>query len=201
MFPGVVVAMIGRSSDMWSLFGFTGSTSCGIRFGENDSPVPRIGKGPRSPAGGTGGTPVVCGPRCGERLALSHSKEDAHERRPTFQCCVAACSGVGGSSCKALFGIWGGPAGGRLGCLPSRWSSTCRRGRAAAPISWPDSSHPLFQKNKITTVPWIVVNRSGGAGAEAFLYVKGKAGEENMVMITLDNLFTTPLATGVPFRL
>jgi len=58
---------------------------------------------------------------------------------------------------------------------------------------------PLFQKNKITTVPWIVVNRSGGAGAEGFLYVKGKAGDENTVIITLDNLFTTPLATGVPF--
>jgi tripartite-type tricarboxylate transporter receptor subunit TctC len=58
---------------------------------------------------------------------------------------------------------------------------------------------PLFQKNKITDQPWIVVNRSGGAGAEGFLWVKGKAGDENTVIITLDNLFTTPLATGVPF--
>jgi tripartite-type tricarboxylate transporter receptor subunit TctC len=59
---------------------------------------------------------------------------------------------------------------------------------------------PLFQKNKITDQPWIVVNRSGGAGAEGFLHVKGKAGDENTVIITLDNLFTTPLATGVPFN-
>jgi putative tricarboxylic transport membrane protein len=59
---------------------------------------------------------------------------------------------------------------------------------------------PLFQKNKITDVPWIVVNRAGGAGAEGFLYVKGKAGDDNTVIITLDNLFTTPLATGVPFN-
>lgn len=59
---------------------------------------------------------------------------------------------------------------------------------------------PLFQKNKITEQPFIVVNRSGGAGAEGFLHVKGKAGDENMVIITLDNLFTTPLATGVPFN-
>ena len=58
---------------------------------------------------------------------------------------------------------------------------------------------PLFQKNKITSQPWIVVNRSGGAGAEGFLYMKGKAGEPNAVIITLSNLFTTPLATGVPF--
>ncbi len=59
---------------------------------------------------------------------------------------------------------------------------------------------PLFQKNKITEVPWIVVNRSGGAGAEGFLHVKGKVGDENTIIITLDNLFTTPLATGVPFN-
>jgi len=59
---------------------------------------------------------------------------------------------------------------------------------------------PLFQKNKITSQPWMVVNRSGGAGAEGFLYVKGKTGDTNMVVITLSNLFTTPLATGVPFN-
>ncbi len=59
---------------------------------------------------------------------------------------------------------------------------------------------PLFQKNKITSQPWIVVNRSGGAGAEGFLHVKEKKGDANMVIITLSNLFTTPLATGVPFN-
>ena len=59
---------------------------------------------------------------------------------------------------------------------------------------------PLFQKNKIVDQPFIVVNRSGGAGAEGFLYVKGKAGDENVIIVTLDNLFTTPLATGVPFN-
>jgi tripartite-type tricarboxylate transporter receptor subunit TctC len=59
---------------------------------------------------------------------------------------------------------------------------------------------PLFQKSNITSQPFIVVNRSGGAGAEGFLHVKGKAGDENTIIITLDNLFTTPLATGVPFN-
>lgn len=59
---------------------------------------------------------------------------------------------------------------------------------------------PLFQKNKIVDQPFIVVNRSGGAGAEGFLHVKGKPGDDNMIIITLDNLFTTPLATGVPFN-
>ncbi len=59
---------------------------------------------------------------------------------------------------------------------------------------------PLLQKAKITDQPFIPVNRSGGAGAEGFLHVKGKAGDENTIIITLDNLFTTPLATGVPFN-
>ena len=59
---------------------------------------------------------------------------------------------------------------------------------------------PLFQKNKIVDQPFIVTNRSGGAGAEGFLHVKGKAWDENTIIITLDNLFTTPLATGVPFN-
>jgi tripartite-type tricarboxylate transporter receptor subunit TctC len=59
---------------------------------------------------------------------------------------------------------------------------------------------PLFQKAKISDQPFIVVNRSGGAGAEGFLHVKGKVGDENTIIITLDNLFTTPLATGVPFN-
>ncbi len=58
---------------------------------------------------------------------------------------------------------------------------------------------PLFQKNKISEQPFVVVNRSGGAGAEAFLWVKGKKGDAHTVIITLDNLFTTPVATGIPF--
>jgi putative tricarboxylic transport membrane protein len=59
---------------------------------------------------------------------------------------------------------------------------------------------PLFQKNGITKVPWIPINRSGGAGAECFLYLKAQKGDTNDIAITLDNLFTTPLATGVPFN-
>ncbi len=59
---------------------------------------------------------------------------------------------------------------------------------------------PLFQKHGLTDQPFIVVNRSGGAGAECFLYLKGKSGDPHAVMITLSNLFTTPLATGIPFN-
>ncbi len=59
---------------------------------------------------------------------------------------------------------------------------------------------PLISKYNLSPKPFIVVNKSGGAGAEGFMYVKGKKGDPNMVIITLSNLFTTPLATGVPFN-
>ncbi len=54
-------------------------------------------------------------------------------------------------------------------------------------------------KNKLTSQPIIVVNKSGGAGAEGFLDVKADKGNPHKIIITLSNLFTTPLATGVPF--
>src|SRR5512142_2213469 len=59
---------------------------------------------------------------------------------------------------------------------------------------------PIIDKYKLSPRPFIVVNKSGGARAEGFLHVKGKAADPHVVVITLDNLFTTPLATGVPFR-
>jgi len=46
----------------------------------------------------------------------------------------------------------------------------------------------------------VVINKSGGAGAEGFLDVKGAKGDPYKIIITLSNLFTTPLATGVPFN-
>ena len=46
----------------------------------------------------------------------------------------------------------------------------------------------------------VVINKSGGAGAEGFLDVKGSQGNPHKIIITLSNLFTTPLATGVPFN-
>jgi len=55
-------------------------------------------------------------------------------------------------------------------------------------------------KHKLMKQPIVVVNRSGGAGAEGFLDVKGSRGEPHKIIITLSNLFTTPLATGVPFN-
>jgi tripartite-type tricarboxylate transporter receptor subunit TctC len=58
----------------------------------------------------------------------------------------------------------------------------------------------IVAKHKLMNQPLIVVNKSGGAGAEGFLDIKGAKGEPHKIVITLSNLFTTPLATGVPFN-
>ena len=58
----------------------------------------------------------------------------------------------------------------------------------------------VVAKNKLMAQPIIVVNKAGGAGAEGFLDVKGDKGNPHKIVITLSNLFTTPLATGVPFN-
>ena len=55
-------------------------------------------------------------------------------------------------------------------------------------------------KHKLMKEPLIVVNKSGGAGAEGFLEIKGAKGDPHKLVVTLSNLFTTPLATGVPFN-
>jgi len=57
----------------------------------------------------------------------------------------------------------------------------------------------ISDKHKLSPRPIIVVNKAGGAGAEGFLDVKGKKGDPHTIIITLSNLFTTPLHTGVPF--
>lgn len=58
----------------------------------------------------------------------------------------------------------------------------------------------IIIKHKLMKEPLIVVNKSGGAGAEGFLDVKGAKGDPHKIIVSLSNLFTTPLATGVPFN-
>ncbi|MBX9591139.1 MAG: hypothetical protein K2X43_17775 [Hyphomonadaceae bacterium] len=58
----------------------------------------------------------------------------------------------------------------------------------------------VVAKNNLAKQPIITVNKAGGAGAEGFLEVKKSAGDPHSIIITLSNLFTTPLATGVPFN-
>src|SRR5256714_13718859 len=57
----------------------------------------------------------------------------------------------------------------------------------------------ITAKHGLMKQSMVVINKSGGAGAEGFLDVKGAAKDPHKIIITLSNLCTTPLATGVPF--
>lgn len=57
----------------------------------------------------------------------------------------------------------------------------------------------IIQKNNLMEQSLVVINKSGGAGAEAFLDISSAQRNPHKIVITLSNLFTTPLATGIPF--
>jgi putative tricarboxylic transport membrane protein len=57
----------------------------------------------------------------------------------------------------------------------------------------------IVSKHSLMRQPIVVVNKAGGAGAEGFLEAKGARGNPHLLVITLSNIFTTPMATGVPF--
>lgn len=53
---------------------------------------------------------------------------------------------------------------------------------------------PLISQYNLSPQPLIPVNRSAGAGAQAFLWMIDKSGDPHTILITLDNLFATPIA-------
>jgi len=57
----------------------------------------------------------------------------------------------------------------------------------------------IITKHNLMKQSVVVVNKAGGAGGEGFLDIKNSKGNPNKLVITLSNLFTTPLATGIPF--
>jgi putative tricarboxylic transport membrane protein len=57
----------------------------------------------------------------------------------------------------------------------------------------------IVTKHGLMKQSMVVINKSGGAGGEGFLDMKGSRGNPHKLVITLSNLFTTPLATGIPF--
>tara|TARA_B100000900_G_scaffold302183_1_gene260737 strand:- start:261 stop:1238 length:978 start_codon:yes stop_codon:yes gene_type:complete len=50
----------------------------------------------------------------------------------------------------------------------------------------------VIEKNDYASKPVIPINKKGGSGGEAMTYVKKKAGDEHTLMITLNNVLTTP---------
>jgi putative tricarboxylic transport membrane protein len=57
----------------------------------------------------------------------------------------------------------------------------------------------IVTKHNLMKQPMVVVNKAGGAGGEGFLDVKNSRNNPHKLIITLSNLFTTPLGTGIPF--
>ena len=58
----------------------------------------------------------------------------------------------------------------------------------------------LIAKHQLMKQPIEVVNKAGNSGAEGLLDMKASPGNPHKLIITLSNLFTTPLATGSDFR-
>ena len=57
----------------------------------------------------------------------------------------------------------------------------------------------LIQQKELSPRPFIPINKAGGSGAEALLYMKQKAGDPHTVMITLNSFYTTPIIQeGLP---
>ena len=57
----------------------------------------------------------------------------------------------------------------------------------------------IIAKHGLMKQTMVVINKAGGAGGEGFLDIKGAKGNPHKLVITLSNLFTTPMATGIPF--
>jgi putative tricarboxylic transport membrane protein len=58
----------------------------------------------------------------------------------------------------------------------------------------------IVTKHQLMKQSMVVINKAGGAGGEGFLDVKASRGNPHKLVITLSNLFTTPLGTGIPFN-
>jgi tripartite-type tricarboxylate transporter receptor subunit TctC len=57
----------------------------------------------------------------------------------------------------------------------------------------------IINKHSLSKQSVVVINKAANAGAEGFLDLKNSKGNAHKLIITLSNLFTTPLSTGIPF--
>jgi len=55
----------------------------------------------------------------------------------------------------------------------------------------------IIQKEKLSNMPILPVNKGGGSGAEALRYLKDKQGDAHVIMATLNSYYTTPLRTDI----
>lgn len=100
-----------------------------------------------------------------------------------------------------LLGILTIPALGAAGFSPRRpieWTIPAGTGGGADQQA--RFMAPLIAKYNLAPQPVIPVNRPAGAGAQAFLWMIDKAGDPHTILITLDNLFATPVAQVIKKR-
>ena len=55
----------------------------------------------------------------------------------------------------------------------------------------------IIQKENLSSMPILPVNKGGGSGAEALRYLKDKDGDAHTIMATLNSYYTTPLRTDI----
>jgi tripartite-type tricarboxylate transporter receptor subunit TctC len=55
----------------------------------------------------------------------------------------------------------------------------------------------IIQKENLSRMPILPVNKGGGSGAEALRYLKDKEGDNHVIMATLNSYYTTPLRTDI----
>jgi len=110
---------------------------------------------------------------------------------------------------KRLFGLAGGIAfavGMALAPAAQAWEPTktvefiVPAGTGGGADQMARAIQGIIAKHSLMKQSMVVVNKSGGSGAEGFLDVKNSKGDPHKIIITLSNLFTTPLATGIPFN-
>lgn len=51
----------------------------------------------------------------------------------------------------------------------------------------------LIEQKDLSSRPFIPINKPGGSGAEALRYLQDKAGDDHVVMMTLNSFYTTPI--------
>ena len=51
----------------------------------------------------------------------------------------------------------------------------------------------VIEKHKFSSKPFIPINKPGGSGAESLIYLKQHAGDNHVIMVTLNSFYTTPL--------
>lgn len=55
----------------------------------------------------------------------------------------------------------------------------------------------IIQKNDLSPMPVLPINKGGGSGAEALRYLQDSSGDPHKVMATLNSYYTTPLRTDI----